>query len=335
MKNSQEKYFEVTPFRPEDAEGIARLFLSVYGTHYPVQYFYDPQAIIKANQEGSTYSIVARSMSGDVIGVTHLYKSSPYADLYEWGAGLVLQEYRNAGVNKELAIFLHREFIYGKPHIEGLFGEAVCNHTHLQKAISLFGYIETAIEVALMPAEAFDKEKSATGRVATLDGFRCCRPKPHLIYLPAPYERELRAIYARLDDRRDMAVSKASVPGDFVSKAELSVFDFAQVARIVVPEVSADFVARFSELEKEAISRNAVVVQAWLDLTQPCVGEVVEVLRRSGYFFGGIIPRWFDGDGILMQKLFCPPDFESIHLLADFSKQLLGVIMRDWQRAST
>jgi hypothetical protein len=61
----------------------------------------------------------------------------------------------------------------------------------------------------------------------------------------------------------------------------------------------------------------------------------VEALRRRGYFLGGAIPRWFDGDGILMQKLFCPPDFESIHLLSDFSKQLLEVIRRDWQRAST
>jgi hypothetical protein len=333
MKRSQENNFEVTAFRPEDAEGIARLFLSVYGTHYPVQFFYNPQAVIRANEEGRTYSVVARSASGDVIGATHLYKSSPYAALYEWGAGLVLQEYRNAGVNNELAIFLHREFIPEKPHIEELFGEAVCNHTHLQKAVFLFGYVETAIEMALMPAEAYDKEKSAPGRVATLAGFRCCRPKPHRIYLPAPYERELRAIYARLDDRRDIAVSNAGVPGDLMSKVELSVFDFAQVARIAVPEVGSDFVERFSGLEKEAISRKAVVLQASLDLTRPCVGEAVEALRRMGYFFGGALPRWFDGDGILMQKLLCPPDFESIRLLADFSKQLLEVIRRDWQRA--
>jgi len=333
MKRLQENNFEITAFRPEDAEGIVRLFLSVYGTHYPIHYFYKPQAIIRANKEGSTYSVVARSASGDVIGVTHLYKSSPYAALYEWGAGLVLQEYRNAGVNNELAIFLHREFIPGKPHIEELFGEAVCNHTHLQKALLLYGYVETAIEVALMPAAAYDKEKSAAGRVATLAGFRCCQPKPHRIYLPAPYEREFRAIYARLDDRRDIAVSNADVPGDLMSKVELSVFDSAQVARIAVLEVGTDFVERFSGLEKEAISRNAVVLQASLDLTRPCVGEAVEALRRMGYFFGGALPRRFDGDGILMQKLLCPPDFESIRLLADFSKQLLEVIRRDWQRA--
>lgn len=335
MKHPQEKNFEVTAFRPEDAEGIARLFLSVYGTHYPIQFFYDPQAIIKANEEGSTYSIVARSASGDVIGVTHLYKSSPYDSLYEWGAGLVLQEYRNAGVNNELAIFLHGEFVPGKPRMEELFGEPVCNHTHLQKAVILFGYVETAIEVALMPAEAYDKEKSAPGRVATVAGFRCCRPKPHRIYLPAPYERELRAIYARLDDRRDIAVSDAGVPGDLMSKAELSVFDYAQVARIAVSEVGSDFVERFSGLEKEAVSRDAVVLQAWLDLTRPCVGEAVEVLRRMGYFLGGALPRWFDGDGILMQKLLCPPDFESIRLFTDFSKQLLEMIRRDWRRAGT
>lgn len=332
IRGEGEKRFEVSRFRPEDAEGIVRLFLEVYGRHYPIQLFYDPHAIIKANEEGNYYSIVARSMSGDVIGVAHLFRSAPYPSIYESGVGMVHRDYRNLGVNLEILRFLNEDFVPTMDNIEETFGEPVCNHLIMQKTVNRFKHVETAIQVALMPAEAYDKEKSAPGRVATLSAFRCYRPKPHRIFLPAAYEKELRAIYARLDDRRDISLSDAKVPVNLKSQAELTVFDFAQVARIAVLEVGTDFVEYFSGVEKDAISRKAVVLQTWLDLTKPWVGEAVEELRTMGYFFGGALPRWFDGDGILMQKLLCPPYFESIQLLSDFSKELLEVIRKDWQR---
>ena len=328
-----EKDFEVSHFRPEDAEGIVRLFRNVYGEHYPIRLFYDPKAVVEANREGRYYSIVARRIaSGEVVGATHLYLSAPCRSLYESGVGLVLKEYRNSGLNKRLLGFSFEEFIPRNLHIEEAFGEAVCNHPYTQKAIETFKFAETAIEVALMPAETYRKEKSAPGRVATLCAFRCYRPKPHRVFLPEPYQKELRAIYGRLDDARDFAVSDAEAPEGLSSRADMTVFDFAQVARIAVHEIGSDFREYFTDFEKKAIAQKAVVLQAWLDLTTPWVGGGVAELRKLGYFFGGALPRWFDGDGILMQKLLCPPDFESILLISDFSKQLLEVIKQDWRK---
>ena len=83
----------------------------------------------------------------------------------------------------------------------------------------------------------------------------------------------------------------------------------------------------------QAIAGKALVLQAWLNLTTPWVGSAVQALRDRGYFFGGALPRWFDGDGLLMQKLLCPPDFEGIVLHSDEAKQLLDIIRRDWERA--
>ena len=84
------KPFTVGNFRPEDAEGLVALFRAVYGEQYPIRLFYDPAAIILANKEGRYYSIVARSTSGQVVGVSHLYRSTPYPNLYEIGVSLVL-----------------------------------------------------------------------------------------------------------------------------------------------------------------------------------------------------------------------------------------------------
>lgn len=331
----EQEPFTVGSFRPEDADGIVRLFRAVYGEGYPIRLFYDPAAVTAANREGQYYSIVARTASGEVIGVTHLYLSAPCKSMYEWGVGLVRKECRNWGINNRLAGFLCNEFVAGTPHIETLFGEAVCNHPHMQKAVARYNFVEMAIEVALMPAEAYSQEKSAAGRVATLNGFRCYKPKPHRILLPPSYEQELRGIYARLDDARDLVVSEGDIPGARPTRADLTVFDFARVARIAVPEIGGDFPNRLSVLESEALAKDSVVFQVWLNLTEPWVGAAVDILRDRGYFFGGPLPRWFDGDGLLMQKLLCPPDFEGIVLVSDFSKQLLEFIKQDWRRATS
>jgi hypothetical protein len=326
--------FTVGHFQPEDADGMVRLFRAVYGEGYPIRLFYDPQAITAANAEGRYYSIVARVPAGEIVGVTHLYRSAPSPSLYEWGVGLVLKEYRNLGVNNRLGTFLFEDFIPRNSHIEEVFGEPVCNHPVMQKAVISLKFVETAIEAALMPAAAYSREKSAAGRVATLTAFRCFKPKPHRIFLPAPYEEALRWVYASLDDRRDLDVSVRKPPAERMTRAEMTVFDFAGVARIAVHESGADFSARCLALEEEGRGKGVVVFQAFLNLTEPWVGTAVDILRERGYFFGGALPRWFDGDGFLMQKLLCPPDFDDIVLVSDRAKRLLEILRRDRERVA-
>ena len=321
-------------FRPEDATGIVKLFRAVYGEGYPIKLFYDPEAIIAANREGRYVSIVARDPQEGVIGVTHLYRSAPCSVLYEWGVGLVLKEYRSLGINQRLADFLHHDYIASNPEIEALFGEGVCNHIHIQKSLSLLGYAEAALEVALMPAAAYTTEKSAPGRVATLSCSFCCRPKPQRIFVPAKDESMLKRIYARIKDPRTIEVSKAQPPAGAISDMQMTLFDFAGVARIMVPKIGNDFAERLSEIENQARTKRAVVFQVFLDMTQPWIGRGVDILRQEGYFFGGAFPRWFDGDGLLMQKLLCPPDFDNIILYSEEAKQLFEFIQRDWEQSA-
>lgn len=101
-----EENFDVGSFRPEDAGGVVRLFRAVYGEHYPIKLFYDPQAIIAVNEAKKYYSIVARTVSGDIIGVGHLFRSAPYPSIYEYGVGLILKEYRNTGAFTRMSEYL-------------------------------------------------------------------------------------------------------------------------------------------------------------------------------------------------------------------------------------
>jgi len=326
-----EEPFYVDEFRPEDAEGIVSLFFAVYGEGYPIRLFYDPDAIRAANRDGSYLSIVARTDSGNVVGVNHLYHSAPCHKVYETGVGLVLKDYRNSGANKKTLTYLYEEYVPRHPNVEELFGEAVCNHIFMQKTVDGLGFKETGIEVALMPAEAYTQEKSAAGRVAVLDIFRSYIPHPHRIYLPLIYAPVLRKIYDRLQYVRDIAVADKIFPPDRTTFAEQTVFDFAHVTRIAVHQSGSDLAEHLAHLEDQARLRKVVVFQVWLNLTEPWSGYAVEVLRDRGYFFGGALPRWFDGDGLLMQKMECPPDFDKIQLYSDFSKELLDYIQKDWE----
>jgi hypothetical protein len=59
----------------------------------------------------------------------------------------------------------------------------------------------------------------------------------------------------------------------------------------------------------------------------------VDLLRQKRYFFGGVLPRWFDQDGILMQKLIGSPDFDKIRLHSERSHKILEMVKQDWGRA--
>ncbi len=327
-----EEQIEIGFFRPGDAKGIVGLFREVYGDGYPIKVFYDEKALTDANAEGEYHSIVARTDSGKIVGVQHLYRSAPYKSLYETGAGLVLKDFRQFGVNKRMLKFIYDDWVPDQDHIQETFGEAVCNHPYMQKVVAQMGHVETALEIALMPAEAYDKERSAAGRVAALLAFRCYKPKPHAIFLPPAYEGQLRWIYSRLDDTRDLAVAKKTLPANVASKAEMTVFDFARVARIAIHESGDDLEDRLANLEEQALAQKVAVIQAWLKLNAPCSGSAVDILRSRGYFFGGVLPRWFDEDGLLMQKLVCDPDFEGIQLYSDEAKEIFSMVKEDWAK---
>ncbi len=325
--------YEVRLLQPEDAPGVAELFRAVYGEGYPIKLFYDPEALIKANERGDYYTILARTASGKVIAADHLFQSAPNKSTYEWGAGLAHKEWRGRGVYERVSRYT-AEVVVPKLGMSMVFGEPVCNHLHLQKKTEERRFVEMALEIALMPAEQFAKEASAAGRVATMLVFRTYKPRPHTVFIPDVYREELRFLYSELDDGRDFASATSDRPGRETSLSDMTVFDFAQVARIAVHEVGFDFDAHISGRESEALARNTVVFQAWLKLSAPEVGFAVDALRNKGYFIGGILPQWFEDDGIFMQKLLCPPNFQGIKLYSQRAAKILEFEKADREKVS-
>jgi hypothetical protein len=321
--------WEVDFFRPEDGPGVVRLFRVVYGDDYPIKTFMDPQRLVEENAARRTLSSVARTPKGDIVGHVALVRSAPFERLFESASGAVLPAYRRGSMATEL--LAHGPKVAAEMFgVEVIFGEPVCNHVGTQKISSLLGWVSYALEVDLMPAEAYAKEKSAVGRVSVLTDFKELRCRPQKVYLPGLYEKQLEPLYPGSLENRESASSSAELPGETGTRIETQFFDFAKVARMAVQEAGADFEPAFKKEEESALGRGAVVIQVWVKLSWPWVGEVVERLRACGYFIGGALPRWFDGDGLLMQKTTGRPHWEGIQLFTDRAREILDFVREDW-----
>lgn len=319
-------------FRPEDAEGVAKLFTEIYGDNYPAKIVYHPDQLIQAFKNLDNIPIVVRTPDDRIVGYSSLFRAAPNRGVYEKGNGAVAMDFRNAGVMGMIFKFV-REMLPGLSDVEVLFGEPVCNHVYIQKAaLANLPFRETAIEIDLMPSEAYKKENSASGRVSTLLMFITVAPKPHPVYLPGMYKEYLGHIYDGFDDARTFSPSTENLPQLRQTRLETRLYDFAKVARITVHEAGSDFeTALFSE-EEGILGRKIEVIQAALNLSWPWINEAVAILKNRGYFFGGLLPRWFGEDGLLMQKVLPQPNWDGVNLFSDRAKLILDFAKTDWQQ---
>lgn len=326
--------WDIYRFVPEDAEGVVRLFRSVYGAGYPVRTYVEPDLLIRENAALRTISSVAKTPAGDIVGHNALFNSAPHSGTYETGAGLVHAAYRG-GKGIFTRMVAHGLALAATlSHVDTVFGESVCNHPFSQKMTAKLELISRALEVDLMPAAAYEKEASSTGRVAAFLDFKTCRPKPHRVYLPGPYADTLRIFYDALDDERDFCVSKTAIPAETDTVMRHEIFDFAGVVRIAVDTAGSDFSAQMDFLEKKLREKGVRVWQVWLNLANPWVSEVTRLLQGRGYFMGGVLPRWFDTDGFLMQKIQKRPDWEGICVAAERGAKILETVRADWKRST-
>lgn len=244
----------------------------------------------------------------------------------------VLKEYRSLGISESIAKHL-MNVVVPRLGLEELFGKPTCAHVTMQKLCADFGFVETVFELCLVRANLYDRTKPASERMSTLLQFRCFKPKPHNVFLPRVYEDELRFLYSALEDERTLVPVAEERLEAVPSEVWMQIYDAAQVARIAIPRAGQDLASRLDELEQEALSRDVLVLQVWLKLDTATVVAAVDTLRSRGYFLGGILPRWFDTDGLLMQQLRCHPDFQSLALYTDHARSILQMVTKDWERA--
>jgi hypothetical protein len=306
----------------------------VYGEGYPIRTYYLPDRLIEENASGNIISSVARTRGGEVVGHDALVLMDSATHLYENAAGAVLPTFRGQNIFPRL--FKHSIVDTARRFgVEGIVGEPVCRHTHLQKMCLELDFKESGLEVDLMPAAAYGLEPGASGRVSVLLGFFTHRPRVRTVQMPMTYRNELEYLYAGLNEERTFVTSGDDLPPGGSTQGSMSLFDMAQVARIRIERIGRDFAPFFSRLESEARGKGMAIFQVWLPLASPFVSAATDILRGCGYFLGGVLPCLANGDGLLMQRVSRGPDWETIQLLSERAKRIGEIIRRDWQSVST
>ncbi|HOI75973.1 MAG TPA: hypothetical protein PLO63_17700 [Syntrophales bacterium] len=325
-----ENIFEVRLMKPEDADGTVALYRATYGDAYPIREIYDPRALLRQQETGAMYHVVCREKQGPVAGHWGLFRTSaPFAGIYEAGHGMVLAEYRGRGLNDRIARYTH-ETLIPRLGIAAVWGEAVANHVFMQKTCTASGYSETGIELDLMPAASYEKEKSASGRVGAVLTFRLYQTRGQAIRLPDPYAEILRGLHREAHDApHTYRNATADVPPEGPSDVQSVAFEGANLARLTIQAIGSDLREIVKGKEKLHAGGGATVFQVYLRLTDPGIGFAVRTLRGCGYFFGGVLPRWFDDDGLMMQKTLHEPNVPGLRLYTDKAKTILEFILRD------
>ncbi|MDD3363757.1 MAG: hypothetical protein PHZ03_02120 [Syntrophomonas sp.] len=329
QKRSEDLSLEIRMMKPEDAPGVVELYKSVYGDEYPVKAVYDAKDIIRQQENGDVIRIICRSSEGRVIGHVATFRSClSNPALYEEGQGIVLPQFRNQGIIRRCMIYLNME-IYPQM-MEQLWGEAVCNHVFVQKAEAQLGWYDTGLEVDLMPAASYIKEQSSEGRVSALLMFKSFKIRAQTVYLPEIYEDSLRYLYSVYDFGHTFLPARASLPNTPTSGLS-QIFQGAGVARFTITELGSDFEKYFLQQEREALDKDTCILQVYLNLASPANAAAIEILRRHQYYLGGILPRWFDTDGLLMQKTINPPGFAHIKLHSEGAVRIQAIIEADYK----
>ena len=173
-----------------DAPEVVALYRAIYGEHYPVKEVYDPERIRELHEKGLMIRVVVVDASGRVVGCQAMYRlEEAFPGLYEIGQGMVLPASRAQGFTNHLLAYTIQT-LGPALGVEQFWGEAVTNHVFMQKAVlSVKGNSEAGIELEIMPAAAYETERSASGRVsAVVTVSSPIKDKPQDVYLPVPYE---------------------------------------------------------------------------------------------------------------------------------------------------
>lgn len=321
-------------FDPEDAKATVALYQAVYGEKYPIKEMYDPQHLVWQYELGDTHRMLAVTETGEVVGHIALYRSSPpNRRLYELGQMIIRRDYRRSTIAFELFPAIAAE-IPVCCELDGIWGEAVCNHLFTQQMVVREGFCETGIEIGLMPPEAgataMNQSRASAERGSVVVGFQIHQQRPQKIFIPPAYEEALQFFYEGTGTTHEWILTESQLPNCVSTEGSVQTFPEAGIARITFFTIGEDFERVLSIKECEASQSGAVVTQVILQLTDFGIGTAVDMLRQRQYFLGAVLPAWFGDDGLMLQKLLPTPDFNQIQLYTPRARRLLEIIRQDF-----
>ena len=328
-----EEMLQVVTVDAGNADKVATIFRVLYGEDFPVRDVYQPEVLWREIQAGRLAAALAIDGANRPVGYISFFTPSPNPRLWEAGNLLVDPDYAHTNVAGMLTGFYFNPQHNELQNCDGIFSQAVCCHYYTQVSGNKAGMADCALELDLLDGASFKDGKSnkaGMARVSCVLSFKeMSAPATAPQYLPARYEEKLRQLAAPLRPRKFLPSTETlPLAGDTLRADKY--YELARSWKMTVPFIGADWEMVVAELLAEAKRRGVVSLQVVLNTGCPAIGAATELLRTQGFFFGGLAPRWFGADGVMMQQLFdSEPDYEETKLYSQEAKDLMAFIRAD------
>jgi hypothetical protein len=322
--------FRIVPVDHANAALVGAVFRSIYGEDFPVKDVYCPQVLANEIREGRVAACLALDEAGHPAGYASLFKNAPNPQLWEAGNLVVDPAYKHTDLSARLFSHYLSSGIDKILDGDGIYGEAVCHHYFTQVGCAKSGMADCAIELDQLDGSSFKDGKAKTDRVSCVLNFlEITAPPAETVYLPQKYAATLENLSRPLKPR-SFRESTAPLPAQGITVWEDKHHSSARTWKVSVREVGADWPELLKKFLTEAAERQIVSLQIFLNTACPHISEAINLTRRQGFFLGGLVPRWFGTDGVLVQQVLQKePDYDGIKLYSQTSRNLLEYIRAD------
>jgi serine/threonine-protein kinase RsbW len=322
---------EFRRLEPGDAPALVRCLRRCYGDTYLHRDFYDLEAIRSLLQRGLLHSGIAVDESGEVVAHLGMLLERVGDRTADMVLGIVDPRYRGQQLILRTGAVVAPEF--ERLGLTGLYQYATTAHETSQKLTLATRSVETGMLLGFLP--------EATTSMQTANAPPPWRLPAIMLYLPlaaAPrrtahvprcYREVVSDIYARVGLERRLADEDLDLSR---RPARLrSVIDAPRGRiRIVVEAIGEDLVPEVARWLRDPGASSMQIAQLDLPLSDPATPSAVEALRELGFFFGGVLPEFSEGDVLRLQSVRSPAvDFTSVALVSEVGKRLLDFVLAD------
>jgi len=322
---------EIRRLEPEDAPALVRCVRRCYGGTYLHRDFYDPEAIRSLLQRGLLHSGIALDETGEVVAHLGMLLERVGDRTADMVLGIVDPQYRGQQLILRTGAVVAPEF--ERLGLIGVYQYATTAHEVSQKLTLATRSVETGMLLGFLPEATTSMQTSSAPPSWRLPAIMLYLPlataPARTAHVPQRYREVVSDIHARVGLERRLVDGCADLPRRPARLRSMLDTPRARV-RIAVAAVGAGLVPEVARRLRDPATRSMQIAQLDLPLSDPGTPAAVEALRELGFFFGGVLPEFCEGDVLRLQSVPSQQvDSTAIALVSQVGKRLLDFVLAD------
>ncbi len=322
---------------PDDAVDLARLTYRAYGYTY-TGLAYLPEKLKEQLEFGYMKAVVVFNSTGLLIANLGLFFDKPGAKVADSGMAIVDPRYRGHNLFKRMKSFAIE---HGRETgMYGLYSESVTIHPYTQKGNITLGAKEIGCLIAFIGEHITFKKINEDGlsqrQAVMLYYLKIGQEPERTVFVPQIYCDFITDIYNQLGLKRSVITQSDGLPFEEPGVSVLTTSfkpDF-NIATIVVEQYGTDIVPRIRTTVKEFCIKKIDSIYLELPLCYQQTIDYVNDFRKMGFFMGGVIPEFRNGDVLKLQylnNLYIDPS--KIMVASERGGKVLSFILDDREKA--